>query len=153
MTEELLTQLATDPKAVLNRGFKAMERIEWRQEKINKLKAIAVSITANPENSSSGPKGFVESKTERIMTAVVDMEDAIAAEILEITTFEQEAKEIIDAFVEKPTHKVILEMRYRSQYSWSEIANRLHYTDNWVQRLHQQALISLEENVKKRINH
>lgn len=147
MTQELLDQLSYDPKSVLNRGFRAMERIAWRQDRINSLKRIALSVTVNPESASSGGC-FTESKTERVMLKVLDLENEIADEILEIASFDRDTQEIIDRFVEKVTHKVVLELRYRGQYSWEDIADKLHYTTNWVQSLHQQAINAVKENVK-----
>lgn len=54
MTEEVLQLLSDDPMVVLNRGYRAKERIAARQKRIEEWRQIAESITANPENASSG---------------------------------------------------------------------------------------------------
>lgn len=46
MTEELLQSLTEDPMAVLNRGYRAKERIAARQKRIEEWRQIAESITS-----------------------------------------------------------------------------------------------------------
>lgn len=152
MTQEVLQQLAVDPKSVLNRGFRAAERIAWRQERIDQLEQIATSITADPEKGGSGSKGFVESKIEKAVLSIIMLEDEIKEEIAEIASYEHETREIIKVYVANPNHKAILELRYCNQCSWEEIAARLHYTLDWTQKLHKQALETLQEDVKACIN-
>lgn len=148
MTQETLELLAKDPKAVLNRGYRAAERIAWRQERIEQWEQIATSITANPENGGGGPKGYVESKIEKAVISIITLQEEIKAEILEIAGYEHDTREIIKLYVPNPNHKAILELRYCNQCSWEEIAARLHYTLDWVQKLHKQALEELKEYVK-----
>ena len=89
MTEEVLQSLSDDPMAVLNRGYRAKERIAARQERIEEWRQIAESITANPENASSGG-GYPTSKTENCVVAIVTLQEEIKGEIIEITDFERQ---------------------------------------------------------------
>lgn len=144
-SEELLEELAKDPVAVLNRGYRAQERIAARQERIISWRQIAESITANPENSSggSGPSN----KTERCVLAIVTLEEEIKAEIEKMAAYEFEASKIIEAFVTDQNYAAVLELRYLSHERWEQIAVKMGYTFRWTQELHRRALAMLKANL------
>ena len=144
MTEEVLQSLSDDPKAVLNRGYRAKERIAARQERIEEWRQIAESITANPENASSGG-GYPTSKTENCVVAIVTLQEEIKGEIMEIADFERQTSQIIKELVEDLNFKTVLELRYLSYLRWEEIAVRMNYTFRWTQELHRRALSALQE--------
>ena len=110
MTEEVLQSLSDDPMAVLNRGYRAKERIAARQERIEEWRQIAESITANSENASSG-SGYPTSKTENCVVAIVTLQEEIKSEIMEIADFERQTSQIIKELVEDLNFKTVLELR------------------------------------------
>ena len=130
MTEEVLQLLSDDPMVVLNRGYRAKERIAARQKRIEEWRQIAESITANPENASSGG-GYPTSKTENCVVAIMTLQEEIKDEIKEL--------------VEDLNFKTVLELRYLSYLRWEEIAVRMNYTFRWTQELHRRALLALQE--------
>ena len=144
MTEELLQSLAEDPMAVLNRGYRAKERIAARQERIEQWRQIAESITANPENASSGG-GYPSSKTENCIVAIMTLEEEIKDEITEIAGFELQTSQIIKELLDDLNYKTVLEYRYLNYLRWEEIAVRMNYTFRWTQELHRRALLALQE--------
>ena len=144
MTEEILQSLAEDPVSVLNRGYRAKERIAARQKRIEEWRQIAESITANPENASSGG-GYPTSKTENCVVAIMALEEEIRDEIIEIADFERQTSQIIREFVEDQNFKTLLELRYLSYLRWEEIAVKMNYTFRWTQELHHRALTALKE--------
>ena len=144
MTEEVLQSLSDDPMAVLNRGYRAKERIAARQERIEEWRQIAESITANPENASRGG-GYPTSKTENCVVAIVTLQEEIKSEIMEIADFERQTSQIIKELVEDLNFKTVLELRYLSYLRWEEIAVRMNYTFRWTQELHRRALLALKE--------
>lgn len=144
MTEELLQSLVDDPVAVLNRGYRAKERIAARQKRIEDWRNIAESITANPENASSGG-GYPTSKTENCVVAIMSLEEEIKDEIIEIADFERQTSQIVRELIEDLNYKTILEYRYLSYLRWEEIAVKMNYTFRWTQELHRRALIALQE--------
>lgn len=147
MTEELLQSLAEDPMAVLNRGYRAKERIAARQERIEQWRQIAESITANPENASSGG-GYPSSKTENCIVAIMTLEEEIKDEITEIAGFELQTSQIIKELLDDLNYKTVLEYRYLNYLRWEEIAVRMNYTFRWTQELHRRALLALQEAIK-----
>lgn len=144
MTEELLQSLVDDPVAVLNRGYRAKERIAARQKRIEDWRNIAESITANPENASSGG-GYPTSKTENCVVAIMSLEEEIKDEIIEIADFERQTSQIVRELIEDLNYKTVLEYRYLSYLRWEEIAVKMNYTFRWTQELHRKALIALQE--------
>lgn len=144
MTEELLQSLTEDPMAVLNRGYRAKERIAARQERIEQWRQIAESITANPENASSGG-GYPSSKTENCIVAIMTLEEEIKDEITEIAGFELQTSQIIKELLDDLNYKTVLEYRYLNYLRWEEIAVRMNYTFRWTQELHRRALLALQE--------
>lgn len=144
MTEEVLQLLSDDPMVVLNRGYRAKERIAARQKRIEEWRQIAESITANPENASSGG-GYPISKTENCVVAIMTLQEEIKDEIMEIADFERQTSQIIKELVEDLNFKTVLELRYLSYLRWEEIAVRMNYTFRWTQELHHRALLALQE--------
>lgn len=144
MREDILKALAEDPIPVLNRGYRAKERIAARNERIEQWRQIAESITANPENASSGG-GFPSSKVENCVVSIMALEEEITEEITEITKFESETSEIIRELIEDQNYKTVLELRYLSYLRWEEIAVRMGYTFRWTQELHHRALVETQE--------
>lgn len=144
MREDILKALAEGPMPVLNRGYRAKERIAARNERIEQWRQIAESITANPENASSGG-GFPSSKVENCVVSIMALEEEITEEIMEITKFESETSEIIRELIEDQNYKTVLELRYLSYLRWEEIAVRMGYTFRWTQELHHRALVEMQE--------
>lgn len=146
-SKELLDQLAEDPIAVLNRGYRAQQRIALRQERIISWRQIAESITANPENSSGG--GGPSNKIERCVLAIVSLEEEITDEITQMAAYESESSKIIEAFVPDHNYATVLELRYLSHDRWEQIAVKMGYTFRWTQELHRRAIDLLQENVRQ----
>ncbi len=149
MTEEILQSLVEDPVSVLNRGYRAKERIAARQKRIEDWRQIAESITANPENASSGG-GYPTSKTENCVVAIMTLEEEIKDEIIEIADFERQTSQIIRELVEDQNFKTLLELRYLSYLRWEEIAVKMNYTFRWTQELHHRALTALKEATEQK---
>lgn len=149
MREDILKALAEDPMPVLNRGYRAKERIAARNDRIEQWRQIAESITANPENASSGG-GFPSSKVENCVVSIMALEEEITEEIIEITKFESETSEIIRELIEDQNYKTVLELRYLSYLRWEEIAVRMGYTFRWTQELHHRALVEMRETAARK---
>lgn len=143
--EELLKSLTADPVSILNRGYRAKERIAARQERIKSWRQIAESITANPENASrgSGPSN----KVERAILSIVTLEEEITEEIAEIAGYEIENSRILQFFVAEPNYRAVLEHRYLEYKSWEAIAVEMGYTFRWTLELHRRAIQALKDAV------
>lgn len=147
---EILTKLAEDPVPVLNRGYRAEERIAGRRGRIKHWREIAESITANPENASGGG-GRPSKKVENCVIKIMELEEEILDEIETLRGLVSETAEIIATFVEDPNYKAVLEHRYVEQKRWEEIAVEMGYTFRWTQELHRRALSALKVSAAERL--
>lgn len=128
-----------DAREFLNRGYRARERIQAKEERIESWRQIAESVTAALKpvaTFSSTPS----KKVEDCVCNIVDLQDEIQAEILELTQIEREIGLAISQVVEDPTLRALLEMRYLNYLKWEEIAVRLDITFRWTMTLHRRAL-------------
>ena len=141
MTQEQLKQIADDPKAFLNKGYRAKERIEAKRARIASWQQLAESITAE---LSDMPAGVGPSKiVENSVCNIVDLQKEISEDIQELIKIEHEISLAINSFVLSPTYKAVLEMRYLNYYKWEEIAFKLSYTFNWTLAIHKRALSTI----------
>ena len=128
-----------DAREFLNRGYRARERIQAKEERIESWRQIAESVTAALKpvaTFSSTPSN----KVEDCVCNIVDLQDEIQAEILELTQIERDIGLASSQVVEDPTLRALLEMRYLNYLKWEEIAVRLDITFRWTMTLHRRAL-------------
>lgn len=149
-SDEILKKLAEDPVPVLNRGYRAKERIAGRKQRIDHWREIAASITANPENVGGG--GGPSKKVENCVLKIMALEEEIKEEISALVTLEQETSEIIREFVEDPNYKAVLEHRYVEQKRWEAIAVEMGYTFRWTQELHRRAVREVKASAAARVS-
>ena len=144
-SKEMLEALAKNPVPVLNRGYRAQERIEARQARIASWRKIAESITVNPESSGGGGSGFTENKLERCVLNIVELQDELRGEINTLLGYELETGRILRQLVEDVNLRTILEHRYLEYKHWELIACEMGYTFRWTQELHKRALSALKK--------
>lgn len=153
MTQEQLNKIIEDPKAFLNRGFKANERIAAKRERIETWRQRAESITAELKTDGGTGGGGPSKLVETAVCNIVDLEKEIEEEIQALVEVEHEIGEAINELVFNPTYKALLEMRYLNHYKLEEIAVRLNYAFRWVQRLNSRAVAALKEAAESRAQH
>lgn len=149
MTQEIYAELAKDPRAVLNRGYRAKDRIAARKERIQHWREIATSITADPSKEFVAG-GSVGRRSEDLVLHIVVLEEEIRDEIAELASLERETKQLIYELVENPNYRFLLELRYLNYLRWEEIAVRMHYTLDWAKKLHRRALQVLSDEAEKK---
>lgn len=149
MTQEIYAELARDPRSVLNRGYRAKDRIEAREERIQHWRERVTSITVDPSKEfvagGSSGRGF-----EDLMLHIVVLEEEIKDEIIELASLERETKQLIYELVENPNYRFLLELRYLNYLRWEEIAVRMHYTLDWTKKLHRRALHVMSAGAEKK---
>ena len=150
LSTELLEKLQIDPVSVLNRGYRAKERIRTRQERIKAWRDVAESITVNL--SSEPGSGEPSNRVERAVVAILDLEHEIAREIEEIARVEMENGQILDTCVTDPTQRAIMEHRYMEFKPWDVIAYEMGYTVRWVLKLHGRAIQAIRSAVSMELS-
>lgn len=126
-------------KEYLNRGYRSKERIRAKEERIEKWRQVAESITA-PLKDVAAFSSLPSNKVADCACNIVDLQNEIKEEIIELVEVEREIGQAIEANVTDPTLKALLEMRYLNYFKWEEIAVRLDITFRWTMTLHRRAL-------------
>lgn len=135
-----------DAREFLDRGYRARERIQAKEERIESWRQIAESVTAALKpvaTFSSTPS----KKVEDCVCNIVDLQQEILDEINELTAIEREIGRAINRAGLDPTLKSLLEMRYLRYLKWEEIAVRLGLTFRWTMTLHKKALAIFGESM------
>ncbi len=143
-SKELLEQLSENPVAVLERGLDAKETIKLIKERIENWRQIAESITANPQNTSSGTGP--SDKIANCVTSIMELEGELADRIKSLVDLERQTDAIITTFVPDAKRARVLTLRYLHCLRWDSIAARSGYTRRWVQTLHDKAIEEIKES-------
>lgn len=149
MTENIYAELARDPRAVLNRGYRAKDRIASREARIQRWREVASSITVDPSKEFVAG-GFASSKSEECVLRIMVLEDEIRDEIKELADLEQETKDLIYELVDNPNYRYLLELRYLNYMRWEMIAVQMNYTLDWTKKLHRRALGIMSSEAEKK---
>ena len=149
MTKGRIKQISKDPKSFLLKGHRLSELISAKRERVESWHELAESITVTLKPDGGTGSAYKQSLVENAVCNIADLENEIAAEIEELISIEKDIKEAIRLFVPDSRHKNILEMRYLNGYTLSSIGVRLQYGEDWVCRLHKEALQVMQDNAKK----
>lgn len=123
-------------KEYLSQARHLDQRIEARIEERRRLQE-QVTAARSPQLTGM-PRGGKHDWTDAV-DRVVDLTASIDAEIRELCRLKREIGETIDR-VEDARYRTLLELRYRSFYSWEQIAEAMHYDVRWIYLLHGEAL-------------
>lgn len=127
-------------KRFLSRPFWIDKRIDRKQEEIDRLRA---KLTKSTATLSDMPRGGAGGDWTDADIKVMELEDAIHAEIIELCAIKREVFEIIDA-VEDERLRTLLELRYRNYLTFERIAVEMSYSYDHVKHLHKEALKAVE---------
>lgn len=127
-------------KRFLSRPFWIDKRIDRKQEEIDRLRA---KLTKSTATLSDMPRGGAGGDWTDADIKVMELEDAIHAEIIELCAIKREVFETIDA-VEDERLRTLLELRYRNYLTFERIAVEMSYSYDHVKHLHKEALKAVE---------
>jgi DNA-directed RNA polymerase specialized sigma subunit len=135
-------------KEYLSQALWLNQRIDNKLEQLERLKAMAMRVTANlTQEKVSG--GYNErSPMENTIVKIMDLEREVNDEIDKLINLKQEILETI-SLVDDPMAQLLLEMRYINRRTWGEIAEELGYSDRGIHKIHGRALKEIDEIRKK----
>lgn len=126
------------PKEYLNQAYVIDRKINLDIEKARAMRASlygrAVSYESDGSQHISG-----DNHIENAMLKVVEYEEKINAEIDELVNKRIEIEKAINS-VDDEVLQEILTRRYLQFQKWERIAVEMHYSIQWVFKLHGQAL-------------
>lgn len=124
--------------------------INMKLEQIEELRSLAEKITAEVKHiKSQNKKSYQADRVSGIVAKIVDLNAEINADVDRLVDLKAEAIKLIDK-VENPEHKLLLSMRYVSNYTFEKIAVEMNYCYRWVLTLHGRALDDFEKVYKKK---
>ena len=135
--------MANNVKDYLGRVYRTNEFINTKEDQLNYLRDMSVKTTSII-NASGVRNSSNENKKEIILCKIVDLEQDLLTEINTVIDLNKEVSGAIKR-VEDPDYRLILECRYLNHLTWSNIAEQLGFTPQWVNVLHNRALKELEE--------
>ncbi len=127
-------------KHYLRQGYRLNERIKDKQERLEKYKELAVSVSAIDYSKDRVQGGMNSSSPyENKVIKIVDLEAEIERDIKNLCKLQIEISNAIDA-VEDVNCSLILSKRYLLMKTWEQIAEDMNYSVVQIHRLHKKAL-------------
>jgi DNA-directed RNA polymerase specialized sigma subunit len=128
-----------DIKGFFNQYHLIGQEIDEKLEQLKHLREFAVRTTQvlTPDKVQVSAENRIESSVQKI----IDLESDIEADIKRLTEAQIEIERTV-AEVGDPILQNVLRMRYLSNMTWEQIAEKLNYTSRNVYYLHQKALKS-----------
>lgn len=126
----------------LMRVKRSEERIEDLLEERARIKALREKITASwsvDKVSGSHKPDKLGDNTAKLL----DIERQLDAEIDNFVDTEREVRGVLDR-VKNSNYARVLRKRYLNYKTWEQIACEMHYSYQWVNELHDRALIVVE---------
>ncbi len=124
------------------RGYRRiLEQIELLQKDIIRWRELGEKIT--PSLTGMPQSGQDDSKVEQAAVMICNTEHTISERIGQLTRTYQQIETAIES-VRDITLRNLLHRRYIDGEKWEEIAVKMHYTWQWVHKLHKRALNALQ---------
>lgn len=132
-----------EKKTYLERYRKADQEIDRLCEELSRWRARATKITPTLETvGGHRDSRLVETAVEKILVIEEEINDRID-EALEIK------QQVVDAIKTVPdqTLQMVLSQRYILGKTWEQVAAALHFSWRQIVRLHEKALVAIDEHV------
>lgn len=128
-------------KEYLSQAFHIDQRINSKLEQVMKLRETSTKATATLSDMPRSDTPNVH-RLEDTICKIIDLENEINHDIDKLVDLKREARDVISQLSD-PDQQLILEMRYLSYKSWTQIMEELDYSETSIYRLHGQALKNL----------
>ena len=116
--------------------------------KLEQIEPLHAQVTKTAGVLGDMPRsGGEQDRLAKTIAKIVDLKKGLRDEIEEYIELKEEAIKLIDSMSDG-RHRLVLTYRYINGKTWEEIAVEMHYTYQWVHRLHGQALIEFEKVLK-----
>ena len=133
-------------KEFLSQTWRINRQILAKLEQVRELRELATK--ASSTLSDTPFRGTQNAhRMEDIIAKILYLENETKSEIDELLTRKQNISSAIKG-VSNPDHRILLERRYLAFKSWSEIAEDMRYSQDYIFTLHRKALFALSVTVK-----
>ena len=130
-------------KEFLEQAYKLDQRINSKMMQIEALRSLATKCTAviREDPVHGGNNGH---RIEDTIIRIVEKERELDAEIDRLVDLKKEIAEVIGQVADRD-YQVLLEYRYLCFKKWSEIAELMCYSPNYIFKVRDRALQAVEE--------
>ena len=117
-------------------------------EEMEQLKALATKVTSAMDgevvSSSKNPDKMTD-----VVAKIIKLQEKLNRDVDKYVDIKREAVEMLSE-IENPTHYKILHSRYVLFKKWEQIACEIGFTYQWVNELHDVALLEFEKIMQKK---
>ena len=127
-------------KDYLKQAYRLNELIQSNRNELEELRMISESVSGidySKEMTSGGMKG--ESSFSRIVMKIIDLENAIKADIESMLSLKLEIRTTINT-VKDNDEKLLLKLRYLNFMQWENICDEMGVSVRTAHRIHADAL-------------
>mgnify|MGYP003457434257 CR=1 FL=1 len=129
-------------------GVKLLDaQINMRLNELDVLKDKLKHITPVLKQDKVDSGGGTQDRMAQTIATIVDMEQAINADIDRYADMKKAAMAMLDK-MENPTYMTVLHRRYFLHHSFERIASDMSYSWRWVCKLHGRALQAFDKLLK-----
>lgn len=117
---------------------------ELKNEKlleIERLEVLATKVNASSEGERVQSSGGSDKVADNVIK-IVDLKNEINDDIHALIDLKKECESWIKT-IDDNIIKCILYKRYFSYKTWEQIADELHYSSRWIQKIHRKFMSSL----------
>lgn len=132
-------------KEYLKRYKTINDSINCKLDEIEKLRELATRLSPTAMFDRSGN---VSDKVGRSVAKIVDLETEIDREVDELVETRRDMMQMISR-LDNADMQLILEMRYIAMLSWSQIAEKMHWSTEKIFKLHGKSLKIIEKLLTK----
>ena len=131
-------------KHYLKQAYRLNELIRCNQKELDELHILSRSIPGidysvdRVQGSSSGEAGYT-----KIIEKIIELENAIKADIDRMLSLKLEIRTVIDA-VQDNEQKLLLKYKYLNFMSWEDICEEMNVSMRTVHRIHSSALANVK---------
>jgi len=134
-------------KEYLQRAYRLDKLIESEERELSRLRALSERVNAPDMSRERVTGGEAGNKRENIILKMIEQEKRINDTIEQLVEVRADIRAKIE-LVNDDTQRLLLVYRYIDHMTWESIAEKIHYTYQWVHKLHARALRSFENILK-----
>ena len=131
-------------KQYLKQAYRLNELIQCNKQELDDLRVLSTSLPGidyskdKVQSSPSGDSGYT-----KIVAKIIDLEDAINADIEKMLSLKLEIRTVINA-VKDNEERLLLMCRYLNFMSWDDVCEEMNVSMRTAHRIHSAALANVK---------
>jgi DNA-directed RNA polymerase specialized sigma subunit len=131
-------------KTYLQQAYRLDAKIKNKRQKLKRWQILSVSVS--PNSDSPRNNGDVSDKVGKLVAKIVDLQVEMFDDLEKYICLQEEIEERLNSMPDDDL-RLILEMRYLNFQKWSDIAEELGFSIQWVHVLHKRALKNFSDTL------